>query len=42
MKPFEYKCIFVRKQNKNDKIVRYKAKIIAQGFSQRFGIDFDE
>lgn len=37
-----YKWVFVRKRNKKNKIVRYKAHLVAQGFSQRHGIDYEE
>ena len=42
VKPVGYKWVFVRKRNENNEIVRYKARLVAQGFSQRPGIDFDE
>ena len=34
-----YRWIFVRKRNGKNEIVRYKARLMAQGFSQRHGID---
>ena len=34
--------MFVRKQNGNSEIVRYKARFVAQGLSQILGIDYDE
>ena len=37
-----YKWVFVKKRNEKNEIVRYKARLIAQGFSQRPGIDYDE
>ena len=42
IKPVGYKWIFVRKRNEKNKVVRYKARLVAQGFSQRPGIDYDE
>nr|KYP43092.1 Retrovirus-related Pol polyprotein from transposon TNT 1-94 [Cajanus cajan] len=42
VKPIGYKWVFVRKQNENGEIVRYKARLVAQGFSERPGIDFGE
>ena len=42
IKPDGYKWVFVKKQNENDEIIRYKAWLVAQGFSQRPGIDYDE
>jgi hypothetical protein len=40
--PVGYKWVFVRKRNENNEIVRYKARLVAQGFSQRPGIDYEE
>ena len=37
-----YKWVFVRKRNENNVVVRYKARLVAQGFTQRPGIDYDE
>ena len=37
--PVEYKRVCVWKRNE---IVRYKARLVAQGFSQRPEIDFEE
>ncbi|KAL6319511.1 hypothetical protein AAG906_014187 [Vitis piasezkii] len=37
-----YKWVFVRKRNENNEIIRYKARLVAQGFSQRPGIDYEE
>ena len=34
--------MFVRKRDENNQVVRYKARIVAQGFTQRPSIDFDE
>jgi hypothetical protein len=31
-----------RKRDENNIVVRYKAKLVAQGFTQRPGIDYDE
>jgi len=42
VKPVGYRWVFVRKRNENGEIVRYKARLVAQGFSQRPEIDFDE
>ena len=30
------------KMNENDEIIRYKARLVAQGFSQRPRIDYEE
>jgi hypothetical protein len=40
--PMGYKWVFIRKQNENGEVVRYKARLVAQGFTQRLGIDFNE
>ena len=37
-----YQWIFVRKRNEKNEIVRYKARLVAQGFSQTHGIDYEE
>ena len=42
IKPIGYKWVFVKKRNENDEIIRYKTRLIAQGFSQRPGIDYEE
>ncbi|XP_074355978.1 uncharacterized protein LOC141695644 [Apium graveolens] len=34
--------VFVRKRNVKNEIVRYKARLVAQGFSQRPGFDYQE
>ena len=33
VKPVGYKWVFVRKRNEKSEIVRYKARLVAQGFS---------
>nr|GEZ25843.1 putative copia-like polyprotein [Tanacetum cinerariifolium] len=33
MKPVRYRWVFIRKQNENDEGIRYKARLVAQGFS---------
>ena len=40
--PVGCKWVFVRKRNEKNKIMRYKARLVAQGFSQRLGIDYKE
>ena len=40
--PIGYKWVFVRKRNEKNEIIRYKAWLVAQGFSQRLGIDYEE
>jgi hypothetical protein len=36
------KCIFKRKVDENGNVIRYKARYVAQGFSQIYGEDYDE
>ena len=33
---------YVRKRNEKNEILRYKASLVVQGFSQRPGIDYEE
>ncbi|KAL4025796.1 hypothetical protein IC575_014202 [Cucumis melo] len=42
VKPVGFKWVFVRKRNENNEVTRYKARLVAQGFSQRPGIDYEE
>ncbi|KAL1219805.1 Retrovirus-related Pol polyprotein from transposon TNT 1-94 [Cardamine amara subsp. amara] len=42
IKPVGHKWVFVRKRNEHGEIVRHKAQLVAQGFSQRPGIDYEE
>ncbi|KXJ74150.1 hypothetical protein RP20_CCG014268 [Aedes albopictus] len=36
------KWIFKSKEDEKGNIVRHKARLVAQGFNQKFGVDFDE
>jgi hypothetical protein len=40
--PVGFKWVFAHKGNKNNEVVRYKARLVAQGFTQRPDIDFNE
>ena len=42
VKPVGYRWIFVRKRNEKNEVTRYKARLVAQGFSQRPGVDYEE
>jgi hypothetical protein len=40
--PIGFKWVFIQKRNKNNKVARYKVRLVAQGFMQRPDIDFNE
>jgi hypothetical protein len=40
--PVGYKWIFVRKRNEINEVVRYKARLVAQGFTQKRSVDFNQ
>ena len=42
IKPVGHKWVFVRKRNEKNEIIRYKARLVAQGFSQMPGVDYEE
>ena len=42
MKPIECKWIFQIKRNPNGNIFRYKAQLVAKGFHQQHGFDYNE
>ncbi|KAL2235502.1 UNVERIFIED_CONTAM: Retrovirus-related Pol polyprotein from transposon TNT 1-94, partial [Sesamum indicum] len=42
VKPVGYKWVFIRKRNERNKVVRYKARLVAQGFTQKLEIDYTE
>jgi hypothetical protein len=37
-----FKWVFIRKRNENNEVVRYKERLVAQGFTQRPGVNFNE
>jgi hypothetical protein len=39
--PVEFKWVFIQKRNENNEVVRYKARLVAQGFTQRPRVDFN-
>jgi hypothetical protein len=39
-RPIGYRWVFTRKRNQTGEVVRFKARLVAQGFTQRFGIDY--
>jgi hypothetical protein len=40
--PMRYKWVFIHKRNENNEVVRYKARLVAEGFTQRPSINFNE
>jgi hypothetical protein len=40
--PVGFKWIFFQKRYENNEVVRYKARLVAQGFTQRPSINFNE
>jgi hypothetical protein len=40
--PIRFKWVFIWKRNENNEVVRYKARLVAQGLTQRPDIDFNE
>ncbi|KAL0430677.1 UNVERIFIED_CONTAM: Retrovirus-related Pol polyprotein from transposon TNT 1-94 [Sesamum radiatum] len=42
VKPTGYKWVFVRKRNERNEVVRYKARLVAQDFTQKPVIDYTE
>ena len=40
--PILNKWVFIQKRNKIGQIIKYKARLVARGYSQRLGQDYDE
>ena len=40
-RPVGHKLIFTKKHDAQGRVLRFKVRLVAQGFSQRLGIDFD-
>jgi hypothetical protein len=40
--PVGFKWIFIQKRNENNEVIRYKARLVAQGFTLRPIVDFNE
>ena len=40
--PVGYKWVFAIKRNEKNEIVRYKARLVTQGFTQIPGVDYEE
>uniref|UniRef100_A0AAV1UBQ4 Polyprotein n=1 Tax=Peronospora matthiolae TaxID=2874970 RepID=A0AAV1UBQ4_9STRA len=42
IRPIGCRWIFAKKRNEHGQVVRYKARLVANGFKQKFGVDFFE
>jgi hypothetical protein len=40
--PVGFQWVFIQKRNENNEVVRYKVRLVVQGFTQRPDIDFNE
>jgi hypothetical protein len=41
-KAMSYKWVFTVEQNPEGKVERYKARLVMRGYSQIYGVDYDE
>jgi hypothetical protein len=41
-RPIGLKCVYKLKKNEASKVIKHKARLVARGFVQQVGIDFDE
>jgi hypothetical protein len=41
-KPIGCKWVFTRKRDQTGNVIRFKARLVARGFTQRFGIDYSD
>ena len=41
-RPIGCRWVFAKKRDENGQVIRYKARLVAQGFKQKFGVDFFE
>ena len=41
-RPIGCRWIFAKKRDENGRVIRYKVRIVAQGFKQKFGIGFSK
>lgn len=42
VRPIDCRWVFAKKRNEHGQIVRYKARLVARGFKQKFDVNFFE